>query len=179
MSDSYNHVFKQSLNSINKALISGGSSGGEAALVGAHASLIGIGTDIGGSIRIPAVLQGLYGLCPTVGRIPNDPSGRTQKYIVLPVAGPITHDLSSMELYMESLLDSEPWDSDPLLYPIPWRCALTQPPQRPLRLAFIIDDGIIKPQPPVERIARNVMAKLEGAGHEGADFLDIHSACVI
>lgn len=75
MSDSYNHVFKQSVNSLNKAFISGGSSGGEGALVGALGSIIGIGTDIGGSIRIPAVLQGLYGLNPTVGRVPNDPSG--------------------------------------------------------------------------------------------------------
>lgn len=75
MSDSYNHVFKQSLNALNRALISGGSSGGEGALVGANASLIGLGTDIGGSIRIPAVLQGLYGMSPSVGRVPNDPSG--------------------------------------------------------------------------------------------------------
>jgi amidase len=74
MSDSYNHVFKQSVNSLNKALISGGSSGGEGALVGARASILGIGTDIGGSVRIPAVLQGLYGMCPTVGRVPNDNS---------------------------------------------------------------------------------------------------------
>ncbi len=74
MSDSYNHVFKQSVNSLNKSLISGGSSGGEAALVAAHGSVFGIGTDIGGSIRIPAALQGLYGLCPTIGRVPNDSS---------------------------------------------------------------------------------------------------------
>lgn len=75
MSDSYNHVFLQSVNAFNKELISGGSSGGEGALVGTRGSLIGIGTDIGGSIRIPAVLQGLYGLSPTIGRVPSDPSG--------------------------------------------------------------------------------------------------------
>lgn len=70
MSDSYNHVFGQSINAFNKHLISGGSSGGEGALVGAQGSIIGVGTDIGGSIRIPAALQGLYGLLPSVGRIP-------------------------------------------------------------------------------------------------------------
>jgi amidase len=67
MSDSYNHVFGQCVNAFNKGLISGGSSGGEGALVGCKGSMIGIGTDIGGSIRIPACLQGLYGLSPTVG----------------------------------------------------------------------------------------------------------------
>jgi amidase len=48
MSDSYNHIFKQSVNAFNNKLISGGSSGGEGALVGARGSIIGIGTDIGG-----------------------------------------------------------------------------------------------------------------------------------
>lgn len=74
MSDSYNHVFGQSVNAFNKNLISGGSSGGEGALIGARGSVIGIGTDIGGSIRIPAALQGLYGLCPSVGRVPMEKS---------------------------------------------------------------------------------------------------------
>lgn len=74
MSDSYNHVFKQSVNSLNRELISGGSSGGEGALVSSHGSIVGIGTDIGGSIRIPGSLQGLYSLCPSTGRIPWDNS---------------------------------------------------------------------------------------------------------
>ena len=51
MSDSYNYVFKQSLNAFHNELISGGSSGGEGALVGARGSIIGIGTDIGGELR--------------------------------------------------------------------------------------------------------------------------------
>lgn len=72
MSDSYNHVFGQSVNSLNHSLISGGSSGGEGALIAAGGSILGIGTDIGGSIRIPANLQGLYSICPTTGRVPWD-----------------------------------------------------------------------------------------------------------
>lgn len=70
MSDSYNHIFGQSINAFNSKLISGGSSGGEAALIGVRGSILGIGTDIGGSIRIPATLQGLYSICPTTGRVP-------------------------------------------------------------------------------------------------------------
>lgn len=72
MSDSYNHIFGQSINAFNHELISGGSSGGEGALLGARGSILGIGTDIGGSIRIPAALQGLYSICPTTGRVPWD-----------------------------------------------------------------------------------------------------------
>lgn len=47
----------------------GGSSGGEGAVVGFGASPIGIGTDIGGSIRIPASYCGVYGLKPTPQRM--------------------------------------------------------------------------------------------------------------
>lgn len=75
MSDSYNHVFGQCVSPFNRNLISGGSSGGEGTLVGGRGSVLGIGTDIGGSIRIPACLQGLYGLCPTIGRVPFYKSG--------------------------------------------------------------------------------------------------------
>ena len=113
MSDSYNHVFGQSVNAFNPTLISGGSSGGEGALLGARGSVIGIGTDIGGSIRIPAVLQGLYGLCPTIGRVPNRESGRNQKYVVPPVAGPMATSLSSVEMFMGAFSAIEPWCTDP------------------------------------------------------------------
>jgi amidase len=70
MSDSYNHVFGQCVNPLNRNLISGGSSGGESSLLAARGSALGIGTDLGGSIRIPASLCGLYGLSPTPGRHP-------------------------------------------------------------------------------------------------------------
>jgi len=67
---------------------------------------------------------------------------------------------------MESLSSSEPWNIDPQLCPIPWRHELAKPPQRPLKLAFIFDDGVIKPQPPVERVIHEVATKLKAAGHE-------------
>jgi amidase len=178
MSDSYNHVFGQSVNALDKRFISGGSSGGEGALVGSQGSLIGIGTDIGGSIRIPAVLQGLYGMSPTLGRVPYDSSGRTQKYIVPPVAGPITSSLSSIELYFDVLLSSEPWNIDPQILPVPWRKDLADLPQRPLKIAFIYDDGIIRPQPPIDRAVRDVAAKLIKAGHEG-EMIDIPELFVL
>lgn len=72
MADSYNNVFGQSTNAFNYNLISGGSSGGEGALVGCGGSILGIGTDIGGSIRVPSALQGLYSIFPTTGRVPWD-----------------------------------------------------------------------------------------------------------
>ncbi len=50
-------------------VLSGGSSGGEAALIASHGSLLGIGTDIGGSLRIPAHFCGIFAFKPTPARI--------------------------------------------------------------------------------------------------------------
>lgn len=166
MSDSYNHVFGQSVNSLSRALISGGSSGGEGALIGARGSILGIGTDIGGSIRIPAALQGLYGLSPTVGRIPNRESAKDQKYIVRPVAGPMANSLSSIELFMEAYSTLEPWTLDPTIQPIPWRYELAVLPKQRLRIAYLIDDGVVAPHPPIQRAVRDVVRKLRQCGHE-------------
>ena len=166
MSDSYNHVFGQSVNSLDRNLISGGSSGGEGALVGARGSIIGIGTDIGGSIRIPAALQGLYGLCPTIGRVPNRESGRSQKYVVAPVAGPMANSLASIEMFMEAYSEIRPWESDPQIFPIPWRRELAIPPRRPLKIGYVIDDGVVRCQPPIQRAMREMIEKLRRAGHD-------------
>ncbi|KAL4902612.1 hypothetical protein BDW74DRAFT_169484 [Aspergillus multicolor] len=166
MSDSYNHVFGQSVNAFNTALISGGSSGGEGALVGAGGSILGIGTDIGGSIRVPSNLQGLYSICPTTGRVPWNCSFMHQHYLVPPVAGPMARSLSTIEYFMQSLLDSNPWDLDPGCIPIPWRREIAAPPTKKLKLGIVYDDGVVRPQPPIMRAMREVARKLTDAGHE-------------
>lgn len=72
-----------------------------------------------------------------------------------------------MELYFETLMASQPWNIDPGLLPIPWNYEAAKKPQKPLKLAFVFDDGIIKPQPPVDRITREMAEKVKKAGHEG------------
>lgn len=165
MSDSYNHLFKQSVNSLNRDLISGGSSGGEGALIGCHGSIVGVGTDIGGSVRIPANLQGLYGLSPTVGRFPWHPSV-IRDNIVNGVAGPLSCTIDTQEVFWKGLLDAEPWEYEPTSYPIPWREHLAEKPKKKLRIGWYVDDGMVKVQPPVERAVLEVVEKLKTVGHE-------------
>jgi len=62
--ETINNFFGRTLNPHNLDRSAGGSSGGEAALVAAKCSPIGIGTDIGGSVRIPASFCGVYGFKP-------------------------------------------------------------------------------------------------------------------
>jgi Asp-tRNA(Asn)/Glu-tRNA(Gln) amidotransferase A subunit family amidase len=67
--DSCNHLFGRTLNPLNRQLSAGGSSGGEGVLLSMRGSMIGFGTDVGGSIRIPAMCNGIYGFKPSVGRV--------------------------------------------------------------------------------------------------------------
>lgn len=60
--DSHNNIFGRVINPANRHLTPGGSSGGEGALVAMRGSPLGVGTDVGGSIRIPAACNGLYGV---------------------------------------------------------------------------------------------------------------------
>ncbi|KAJ5220315.1 Amidase [Penicillium chermesinum] len=165
MSDSYNHVFGQCVHPLNRNLISGGSSGGESSLVAARGSPIGIGTDIGGSIRIPATLTGIYGLSPTPGRHPYE-RGNPGQDIVRSVAGPMSCSLASIEGYMEALPAARPWEVDPQTAPIPWRSDLASLRAKRLKIGFLIDDGMVKVQPPIARAMRETVEALRAAGHE-------------
>jgi fatty acid amide hydrolase 2 len=68
--ESYNAVYGRTNNPFDIRHTPGGSSGGEGAAVGAGASVFGIGSDIGGSVRMPAAFCGVYGHKPTTGLLP-------------------------------------------------------------------------------------------------------------
>ncbi|KAJ6114627.1 hypothetical protein N7486_000405 [Penicillium sp. IBT 16267x] len=165
MSDSYNHVWGQCVNPFNRNLISGGSSGGEGSIVAARGSPLGIGTDIGGSIRIPAGLCGLYGLSPSPGRHPYE-RGNPGQDIVRSVAGPMSVSLASIERYMEAVPCASPWELDHQVAPVPWRRSLASLRPKRLKIGFLVDDGVVRCQPPAERGVRDVIEALKSVGHE-------------
>ncbi len=85
--ESNNRVYGRSNNPYDPAHIVGGSSGGEGAIIGSGASPFGLGADVGGSIRMPAFFNGVFGHKPTPGIVPNTdqvpmPSGDILKYCV-------------------------------------------------------------------------------------------------
>ncbi|CAN0408708.1 unnamed protein product [Laminaria digitata] len=69
--ETHNYVYGRTNNAYSQDHICGGSSGGEGAIIGAGASPLGLGSDIGGSIRMPAFFNGVFGHKPTGGLIPS------------------------------------------------------------------------------------------------------------
>jgi amidase len=80
----------------------GGSSGGAAAAVAAGMAVLGVGTDGGGSIRIPAAYCGLVGLKPSRGAVPL-PGGLAEHWHGLTVAGPLARTVADARLLFEVL----------------------------------------------------------------------------
>ena len=171
MAETNNNVWGECRNPLHKYLSPGGSSGGEGALIAFKASPLGIGTDIGGSIRIPAAWSNLYGLKPSFGRYPHygaKPGIAGQEYI-LSVNGPMSRSLKTLKLYSEAVLSERvsPWDFDHKCIPLPWRKNVIQPVGRKLRFGLIgIDDGLVTVHPPVERALQMTKTALERQGHE-------------
>lgn len=169
IAETVNNVFGRTLNPLNRSLTSGGSSGGESALIAFGGSPLGVGTDIGGSTRIPAACTGIFTLRPSFGRFPTLKcrSGLPGQEAVQSVNGPMARSLKDCILFAEAVVASEPWKADPRCLPIPWRVV---PEQKKLRLGVMWNDGIVTPTPPVKRALEETVKKLKAAGHEIVDW---------
>ncbi|CAK7891835.1 hypothetical protein CAAN1_19S00298 [[Candida] anglica] len=164
------NIYGYTYNSYNRLLSSGGSSGGEGALIGARGSPLGFGTDIGGSIREPSCFHGLYGLRGCSNRLPycNVTNSFAHAPVLASVIGPMAWDLDDLKLVTKLIIDSEPWMDDPKVPPIPWR-EVTDYPKK-LCFAFVSDDGAARPHPPIERALQMCKDALVAQGHEVIDW---------
>ncbi|KAF1966664.1 amidase [Bimuria novae-zelandiae CBS 107.79] len=165
IAESVNNVFGRTANPRNRKLTPGGSSGGESALITFGGSVLGIGTDIGGSLRIPAACTGIFTLRPSFGRFTtqNCRSGLAGQEAVMSVNGPLSKSLEDIILYSKAVVDTQAWTVDPKVLPIPWR-----PVEHisKLKIAVLWNDGIVQPTPPVTRALKETVEKLKAAGHE-------------
>ncbi|XP_059196403.1 vitamin D3 hydroxylase-associated protein-like [Centropristis striata] len=164
--DCGNPIYGQTLNPHNLQKTCGGSSGGEGALIGGGGSVLGLGSDIGGSIRIPASFCGICGFKPTPGRLSStgvSPIYQGQKSVLSSV-GPMARDVDSLALCMQALLCDHMFSLDPTVPPIPFDSQIYQS-SRPLRIGYFESDGYCHPSPSMARVIREVKVLLEQAGH--------------
>jgi aspartyl-tRNA(Asn)/glutamyl-tRNA(Gln) amidotransferase subunit A len=139
----------------------GGSSAGAGAAAAAGYGPLHIGTDIGGSLRLPAGWCGIFTLKPSLGRIPIDPpyTGRA--------AGPMTRTVADAALMMDVL--SRPDDRDSMSLPaqdIPWATFETGPERlRGLRIGLLLEAGCgLAVEPEVRAAIERAAQLFERAG---------------
>ena len=118
----------------------GGSSGGEAAAIASGCSAGGVGSDGGGSIRVPAHFSGICGLKPTPGRIPATGHFPTSvgPFALLGVVGPMARTVADLKVLFEVM--QGPDDGDPSAAPVPVRWPGRDDLKR-LRIGYFEDDG--------------------------------------
>ncbi|KAE8382458.1 amidase signature domain-containing protein [Aspergillus bertholletiae] len=164
--DSENNIYGRTLNPHNTSLTAGGSSGGEGALVAFRGSILGVGTDIAGSIRIPALCCGVYGFKPTTDRIPfgGQVSGAVEGYPgIKPAAGPLAQSLDDIELFMSTVLKAEPWRYDVTTIGSPWVTTSKSPSS--LTVGVLAEDPQFPIHPPIRRAMESAIEMLARKGH--------------
>ncbi|CAA7263308.1 unnamed protein product [Cyclocybe aegerita] len=177
--ETFNHIFGRTSNPYNRSLTSGGSSGGEGALIALRGSPLGVGSDIGGSIRIPAAFNSLYGLRPSYGRVPyagcvNSLEGLAS---ILSVLGPLCRSIDGIKSFIKAVVGQEPWLKDPMAVRKPWsenEYSLVGHGQgQNLCFAILWDDGVTKPHPPIIRVLGETQQALLAAGHKVIDWIPL------
>ncbi|MBO1334248.1 amidase [Streptomyces sp. VRA16 Mangrove soil] len=149
-------------NPYDPARTSGGSSGGSAAAVAVGAGPLSLGTDGGGSVRIPAAFCGIFGLKPTYGRVPLYPASA---FGTLSHVGPMTRTAADAALLMDVISGPDPRDWSALAPPKGSFLDGIQGGVRGLRVAFSPSlGGQVAVRPAVAAAVRSAVERLAGLG---------------
>src|SRR5713101_7659175 len=151
------------------ARTAGGSSGGEAAAITSGCSAGGVGSDGGGSIRVPAHFSGICGLKPTPGRIPATGHFPTSvgPFALLGVVGPMARTIPDLKILFEVM--QGPDDGDPSAAPVPVRWPGKDELKR-LRIGYFEDDGRTPVTAETRAAVRTAAEALRRAGFQVEPF---------
>lgn len=162
---SYNAVFGTTNNPYDESRTPGGSSGGAAAALACGFTPLELGSDIGGSIRLPSHMSGVvghkpsYGIVPSHGQIPGPPG--TLTLADLAVAGPMARSVEDLALGLTIMAGPNRWEQPA------WRLKLPSPRRRTLkryRVAAWLDDPRCRVEPEVRTLLEKAAQALAGAG---------------
>lgn len=161
-------AFRVTRNPWNRDCVPGGSSGGSAAAVSADEAIAALGTDTGGSIRLPASFCGCVGLKPTYGRVSR--YGLTAFASSLDQIGPITKDVRDAAILLEVMAGHDPLDSTSVDMPFP-----------DVESALVLDLSGMKLGLPKEYFAEGIDPEVERIVNEavrtceklGAELIDV------
>ncbi len=145
-----------------------GSSGGSGAAVAARTAFGALGTDTGGSIRLPSAINGIVGIRPTIGRVSN--------FNVIPLAwsmdtvGPMCRTVEDCALMFNAIAGADPRDGATPNVPVTDYTADLRRGVEGVRIGVIPDYFFHHLQPPVERSVRDALATFE---HLGATVVEV------
>jgi Asp-tRNA(Asn)/Glu-tRNA(Gln) amidotransferase A subunit family amidase len=155
-----NLVFGRTVHPRDASLTPGGSSGGEAVAIATHMSPAGIGSDLAGSVRVPAHFCGICALKPATGRVPGEgqfpPS--TGPYGLGAVIGPMARCVADLRLLFRVLSDEVQGNTD----------------LNGARFAWYADDGVVPVTDETAQAVANAAAALADAGLIGVNQIPPH-----
>ncbi|KAJ3757694.1 amidase signature domain-containing protein [Lentinula raphanica] len=161
-----NPLWGRTTNPYNSKYTCGGSSGGEAALLAMDGSALGIGSDVGGSLRIPAAYCGIYGLKPSFGRVSKAGARSSNPGFegIKSVTGPMARNVKDLVLFCKAIFGlADESHSDYTFVPMPYR--QSELPKQ-LKIGYYTSDGFAKASPACTRAVMEVVEVLKGQGHE-------------
>ncbi len=143
----------------------GGSSGGEAAAIAAGMSAGGVGSDGGGSIRVPAHFSGICGLKPTPGRIPA--TGHypisAGPFALIGVVGPMARTVADLKALFEAMQGPDVGDTCAAPVPLRWP---SEDETRKLKVGYFEDDGRTPVTPETRAAVRTAAEALRSVGFQ-------------
>jgi len=147
----------------------GGSSGGEAAAIAAGMSAGGVGSDGGGSIRVPAHFSGICGLKPTPGRIPATGHFPVSAgpFALIGVVGPMARTVADLKVLFEVMQGPDIGDTCAAPVPVRWP---NEDAVKNLRIGFFEDDGRTPVTPETRAAVRTAAEALRNTGFQVEPF---------
>ncbi|MEW2072253.1 amidase [Streptomyces sp. NPDC013433] len=161
----YGLTTPQTNNAWDHSRVAGGSSGGSAVAVAAGGATFAMGTDTGGSIRVPAALNGVVGLKPTYGLVPR--TGVTSLSWSLDHVGPLTRTVQDVALVLSATAGHDPRDPASVSGPMPDR--FPGGDLRGLKVGVPRNHYFDRVTPEVEESVRGAIERLAELGAELVD----------
>ena len=164
---SYNSIYGTTNNPWDTKRTPGGSSGGTAAALAAGLGYLSIGSDIGGSIRVPAHFCGVFGHKPTLDLVDlagHSPGGSSEPpgfSTQLAVAGPMARSAEDLLAALKVLGGPSGWDAKALKWELP---APRATKLRDFRVGYVFDDPFARPSTGVRRVLQTTVEALSRAG---------------
>ncbi len=164
-----NLLYGRTNNPWDLSCTAGGSSGGEAAAIVSGMSAGGVGSDGGGSIRVPAHFCGICGLKPTPGRIPSTGHFPVSAgpFALIGVVGPMARTVADLKILFDAMQGPDAGDTCSAPVPVQWPNA---DEIRKLRVAFFEDDGRTPVTRETRAAVRAAAQALNDAGFEVESF---------